>query len=109
MSNLNREDMEARYVMFQNFSLDDQRGYYDSSIQKYRQSSAQVNRIRATIALFTGITSAAVGLITAMNLNDCTVSPNCGAWLWAINFLIVLATGLPALLSLTEVSGRPTR
>lgn len=101
MSNLNREDMEARYQMFQKFALDDQRKYYRSAIGRYRRSAFGVNQIRATIALLTGLTSAAVGLIVALDLNDCNVPAedifiSCGFWQTVVNILIVLATALPA-------------
>lgn len=91
MSNLNRDDMKARYAMFQHFGLDDQRGYYAASINKFRRSASGVNQIRATIALLTGVASAAVGLIAALGLNE-----EGTIWVWVVNLLIVAATGLPA-------------
>lgn len=107
MPNLTRKDLEARYVMFQDFALKDQRGYYAATIKKHRQASQQVNQLRATIALLTGVAAASVGLIAAMNFNVCppdfipnpqTIVPTAGCewWKLTINFAIILATGLPA-------------
>ena len=118
MPNLKREDLEARYMMFQEFALKDQRGYYAATIKKHRKASHQVNQLRAIIALLTGVAAASVGLIAAMSFNVCPVplsvplpvplpvptpgfsdllpAATCEWWQLAINVLIILATGLPA-------------
>lgn len=105
MPNLTRKDLEARYVMFQDFALEDQRSYYAATIKKHRKASQQVNQLRATISLLTGVAAASVGLIAAMNFNVCDPIPEstgflpsagCEWWGLSINVLIILATGLPA-------------
>ncbi|MEO1287598.1 MAG: hypothetical protein AAFV93_07505 [Chloroflexota bacterium] len=97
MSNLNRDDMKARYILFHHFALDDQRNYYEASTEKYQQSARGVNIVRATISLLTGVASAGVGLVVAMNLNDCSVNLDvCTPWANVIHFLIICATALPA-------------
>jgi hypothetical protein len=66
MANLSRKELEVRYEMFDKFSLVDQRAYYLRTIEKHDDASSQVNRIRAMISLFTGISSAIAGLVVAV-------------------------------------------
>ena len=96
--NLSRKDMEARYIVFQKFALEDQNTYYSSTIKRHRKAARQVNIIRATIALLTGLFAAVVGLIASTGLNDCAVNveSSCDFWKSVINFCIIMATGLPA-------------
>lgn len=110
MPNLNRKDLEARYLMFQTFALDDQRNYYDRTIEKHERAATEVNRIRATISLLTGITAAIAGLLTAIYFtsnSSCvgfadvnTTVENvgfCRSLKWFIDVNIVLSVALPAL------------
>ena len=61
MTNLDRKDLEVRYEMFDQFALIDQRAYYLKTVEKHDEASGQVNRIRASISLFTGIAAAVAG------------------------------------------------
>ncbi len=63
MAELNRQQMEALYKLFNKFALDDQRVYYENTISKHRAAASQVNKIRALLSFFTGLASAAAGLI----------------------------------------------
>jgi len=67
---LTRSDLEARYLLFNEFALNDQRRYYKRSVDRHRQASAQVNRIRAILALITGLASALAILVV-------TIQPSC--------------------------------
>jgi hypothetical protein len=60
---MSREDMKARYQMFDHFALQDQRNYYKSSVERHQQAARQVNRYRATFAFLTGLCAATAGLV----------------------------------------------
>ncbi len=62
-ANMSREEMEARYRLFQDNVLDDQRNYYKRSIDKYQRSAEQVNWLRAFFALLAGLASAIAGFV----------------------------------------------
>lgn len=64
-SKMSRQEMEARYKMFQDNVLDDQRNYYRRSIDKYQRSAGQVNWLRAFFALLSGLASAIAGFVVA--------------------------------------------
>ncbi|MEL6525453.1 MAG: hypothetical protein AAFQ07_07050 [Chloroflexota bacterium] len=110
MGNLSREDLEARYMMFQTFALDDQRNYYDRTIERHEKAAAGVNTIRATISLLTGLTAAVAGLLTAIYFttgSSCAEiaimtaeNPerfNCLMLKYTVDIAIVLSVALPAL------------
>ncbi|MCA9905054.1 MAG: hypothetical protein KC547_14460 [Anaerolineae bacterium] len=67
---LNRADLEARYLLFNEFALNDQRRFYKRAVDRNRDASAQVNRIRAILALITGLASALAIFVV-------TVQPAC--------------------------------
>ncbi len=107
MTMMNREDLKARYELFEKFALEDQRSYYQRTIAKHKKAAQQVNVVRASIALSTAICAALVGLISAFYFSG--ASPVCElplteqsttfcSTMYTITFaLIVLAVGLPAL------------
>ncbi len=103
MARLSRKDMEARYELFNIFSLDDQRKYYQSTVKKHRLAASQVNRIRAAIAFFTGVAAAAAGFIVQSSFISgarCSVTPapaDCGNLEGLVTFLVIMAVVLPAL------------
>lgn len=105
MTNLDRKDLEIRYEMFDKFALVDQRAYYHSTIEKHDAASGQVNRIRAMISLFTGISAAFAGLFVGINFTStgvcsqtlATVPDFCIPLSFAVDVLILLSVALPAL------------
>jgi hypothetical protein len=104
MTNLTRKDLEARYVLFEYFALRDQRNYYQRTIKKYDDSAGQVNRIRATVSLLTGIAAALAGLLAQAYFTSNTVCSTelsnvpdwCSQISIAINTAIILSVALPA-------------
>lgn len=106
MAKLTRKDLEARYELFDHFALNDQRSFYDGKVAKFEKSAMQVNRIRATISLLTGIAAAIAGLLTAIYLTEtavCNVADGvaltgqCRAIAIAVDVAIILSVALPAL------------
>lgn len=110
MANLTRADMEARYKLFEDFALGDQRTYYQRTLKKYRTAASQVNRLRAMFAFLTGFSAAAAGLIVQTNFIDgthcspagfeagVTVLPgDCGTLSFFVYFFIGLGVFMPAL------------
>lgn len=51
----NREELEARYKIFDKFALGDQRNYYIRKTDSFRKARGQVNMIRASMGLATVI------------------------------------------------------
>jgi len=107
MTMMNREDLKARYELFEKFALEDQRSYYQRTIAKHKKAAQQVNVIRASVALSTAICAALVGLISAfyfsgaqplceLPLTDESSAFCSGIYIFTF-ILIVLAIGLPAL------------
>jgi hypothetical protein len=105
MTNLTRKDLEARYVLFEYFALRDQRNYYQRTITKYDDSAGQVNRIRATVSLLTGISAALAGLLAQAYFTTGTVCSTesiaaiptwCSQISIVINTAIILSVALPA-------------
>jgi hypothetical protein len=76
---LTREEMRAIYRVFQHFALDDQRIYYTHAIERSRGAARQVNFMRAGFALLTGVASALVGTVVAMNSQSCFINATVGA------------------------------
>jgi hypothetical protein len=103
---LERKDLEARYRMFQYFALDDQRKYYKATSAKFRTSTSQVNRIRASLALFTGLSAAAAALIVQSSFvpgTACTVEAapgHCGLLQQLTGMFTILSITLPAFAAL---------
>jgi hypothetical protein len=65
-----RKQAEALYLLFNEFALEDQRRYYRAAITKARSAAKQVNILRATFALLTGLASAMAGLLVATNVTN---------------------------------------
>lgn len=102
---LSRKDLELRYYIFDKFALDDQRNYYNSVRQRHRRAANQVNRLRALLAVLTGVAAAAAALLVATSFgtggacHEATVGqlPDwCIRTQVVINILTVLAIILPA-------------
>jgi hypothetical protein len=89
---LTRKEMIALYRLFNTFSLEDQRLYYQKAINKHRAAAKQVNQLRATFALLTGLSSALAALIVALS------DPTMGSGLHSIVVvLIVIAIIAPVI------------
>ncbi|GAB4513068.1 MAG: hypothetical protein OHK0046_13460 [Anaerolineae bacterium] len=71
-----RQDMEARYLLFENAVLVDQRAYYEHAIEDNQRAASEVNFVRAFFALLAGIVSVFSALIGSNeNLRDCIAPP----------------------------------
>lgn len=62
---LSRKDLEARYKIFDHFALNDQRKYYTNKTDLFRTARGQVNVIRASMGLLTGLATAAAVLLAS--------------------------------------------
>lgn len=100
---MKRDDMVARAELFDKFALKDQKSYYASAISKHRAAARQVNRLRASLSLATGIAAALAGLVVQasfVNGATCAVAdaPAHCDWLnLFVGTLSILAILLPAL------------
>ncbi len=106
MANLSREDLEARYEVFDKFALNDQRDYYKSTIAKFRTSASQVNRYRALFAFLTGLSAALAGYIVQVNFLEgsyCTTgaagvgTSHCQIMQFLLGVFIIGSIAMPAL------------
>lgn len=100
MSQLNRKEMEALYKMFDQFTLEDQRRFYESSVSKYRKSNFQVNTYRALFSLITGLASALAGVLVATAIPSGQCVPGdatCSILSGAVIVLLVLSVVAPAI------------
>jgi hypothetical protein len=61
-----RQDMLARYELFNRFAMQDQKAYYVTAVANHRKASRQVNQIRALLSLATGLSAAMIGLIAQL-------------------------------------------
>jgi hypothetical protein len=103
-----RQDLEARYQLFQQFALDDQRNYYRAITKKYRLAASQVNRLRALLAFLTGLSAAAAALIVQYafvpgaicygGADNTTLSfpAQCGLYQQLTGLFTILSIALPA-------------
>jgi hypothetical protein len=103
-----RKDLEARYELFEQFALQDQRRYYSSISKRHRTAASQVNRVRAGLSLLTGLAAAAAALIVQSAFVPgaiCYVSeanptasfpPQCGLLQQLTGIFTVMAIALPA-------------
>jgi len=64
---LTRSEMEARAELFDRFALKDQKFYYDNAIKRHRNALRQVNLIRASLSLLTGVAAGLAALIVQSN------------------------------------------
>ena len=69
------QNTQARYRLFDQFALKDQKVYYERTIEKNRKAGAQVNQYRALFAFLTGLCAALAGLVAQSMLVD---SATCG-------------------------------
>jgi hypothetical protein len=60
-----KEYVRLLYLMFDKFTLNDQRAFYRNAVRKNRSAASQVNKVRALFALLTGLASALAGLLVA--------------------------------------------
>jgi hypothetical protein len=100
MSQLNRKEMEALYQMFDQFALEDQRRFYESSVGKYRKANFQVNTYRALFSLITGLASALAGVLVATAIPSGQCVPGdavCSILSGAVIVLLVLSVVAPAI------------
>lgn len=99
-----RQELEARYRVFDRFAVKDQKRYYEKTIRNNRKAGVQINRFRAMFAFLTGLCAALAGLIVQTTFVD---SATCGAlaenppgscdFLSGLAmFLAVMAVALPA-------------
>lgn len=65
-----RKETEALYKLTKAFIFDDQENYYEAMTERFNQSGAQVNRMRALSSLLTGLSAAAAGLIVQAAFSD---------------------------------------
>ena len=70
-----RPGLKARYHLFDEFALKDQKKYYERSIARNRRSGSAVNRYRALFSFLAGLSAASAGLLAQMLLVD---SATCG-------------------------------
>lgn len=110
MPNFSREDLTARYLVFDKFALDDQRNYYKLRKEEYRKASVQVNRLRAIFSALTSISAAgAVFVLTiggftgngacSVELAEATRPDICIGWQGIASFLAICSVILPAVAS----------
>ena len=103
MTQVKRKDLEARYALFQTFALEDQRNYYNKTLEKLRAAAGQVNRYRAFFAFMTGFASAVAGFLVQSAFvtgGHCTVTPqpgDCGTLSFLVGVFIILSVVMPAL------------
>ncbi|MBL8152928.1 MAG: hypothetical protein JNM70_01990 [Anaerolineae bacterium] len=105
MTKWNRADLETRYQMFNHFMLNDQRNYYNKTLDRHRTAAQQVNRWRAICALNTGLFAALAGLFVQVFFinNAVCVAPtpeNAGACTGLgvlVTILVILSVVMPAL------------
>jgi cellulose biosynthesis protein BcsQ len=62
-----RADLEARYLVFNRFALNDQRAYYRITSRRFRLAATQVNRLRAFLMFLTGMSAALLGILIAQS------------------------------------------
>lgn len=102
MAKLSREYMRAVHSVFQYFALEDQRAYYVRTIERSRAAARRVSQLRAGFALLTGLASAFVGLLVALNREQCFVAevvagPDCESVQLLVGIALIAAVAAPAL------------
>jgi ABC-type multidrug transport system fused ATPase/permease subunit len=103
MPNFSREDLIARYEVFDRFALDDQRKYYKQRKEEYRKASVQVNRFRAIFSALTGISAA--GAVLVLTVGGFTGDGPCSQAAGAANETLNCATmqGIASFLAICSV------
>ncbi len=99
---LPRQDLEVRYQVFQQFALDDQRNYYNATARRYRIAASQVNIIRASLSLLTGVASALATYFISSNpaCAATDAAPECAGIITLTSGLALLSIILPSLAAL---------
>jgi predicted PurR-regulated permease PerM len=105
MTRWNRADLETRYQMFNHFMLNDQRNYYNKTLDRHRTAVQQVNRWRAICALCTGLSAALAGLIVQVYFTNSAMcaaptsdsAATCTALGVLVTILVMLSVVMPAL------------
>ena len=110
MAEKSRAEIKARYELFDRHALKDQRWYYQDTIERHSKALGQVNVIRATLALSTGVAaglaavvqqSAFVGngacSVESIEAAKGLVPAHCTAYQIIILACVVLSVVLPAL------------
>lgn len=85
---LTRADLTARYLLFNEFALNDQRRYYKRSVDRNRKAAAQVNSLRALLAFVTGLASALAIFVV-------TIQPACATSAFGTAFTAPTTTQAP--------------
>jgi hypothetical protein len=70
MAEINRQEVKIRYEIFDKYALKDQLHYYEDTVKRNDKALRQVNKIRATLALLTGLASAVAALITQLYFTE---------------------------------------
>src|SRR5512142_1483033 len=73
-----RKHMEAFTRLFDHFALQDQRSYYEQTIELYQAAGRQIGRARAVCSLLAGLGAAFAGLIVQsvyVSGARCTLNP----------------------------------
>lgn len=65
MTEINRQELEARYQVFDRFILKDQKAYYQKAIVRNRKAANQVNRFRGLCAALAAIAAGSAGVIVS--------------------------------------------
>lgn len=107
MPNFSRDDLIARYQVFDRFALDDQRKYYKQRKEEYRKASVQVNRFRAIFSALTGISAAGAVLVLTVGgftgdgpcSQPNSEAANCATMQGIASFLAICSVVLPAVAS----------
>ena len=89
-----RLDMAARSELFDRFALKDQKSYYKYALKNHRTAATQINRIRALLALLTGLSAALAGLLVQASDDPSAFNPTMQ---FIVGALSILAVVLPAL------------
>ena len=90
---LTRSEMEARAELFDKFALKDQKYYYDTAVKRHRKALRQVNLIRASLSLLTGVAAGLAALIVQSNSDMNSYTQSMSFFVGMLAFLSVI---LPA-------------
>jgi hypothetical protein len=110
MAEKSRAEIKARYELFDRHALKDQRWYYQETIERHGKALVQVNFIRATLALSTGVAAGLAAVIQQsafVGSGACSVESiadnkglvplHCTTYQVIILLCVVLSVVLPAL------------
>ncbi|MGB7339298.1 MAG: hypothetical protein WBC91_10440 [Phototrophicaceae bacterium] len=98
MAKFNKSDFKIRYELFDKHALKDQSIYYDKVVRRSDLASRQVNFIRASLALFTGIASAIAAVVAqAYLVGECNPQAFCNTMEGIVIFAVIISILLPAI------------